>query len=89
MSYSNHKIPNVVEYIYLIEMRKELSKWFFLNATPITDPTVVQRVFWTPRLAKAHIFTSEQHVEEFKSSYINPRKVSIIRMKPLEALITL
>lgn len=72
----------VIENVYLIEIRKPPAKYFF---KAIDLAPNLSKVLWTPRLNSAHIFTSEQAVEEFKYEFITPRKVAIIRM-PLYVL---
>jgi hypothetical protein len=72
--------------VYMIEMRKDNNKWFLFGVSP---KDVIERIYWTPNVKSAHIFTTEQSVEEFKSDYISPRKVSIIRIPTLvDALLT-
>jgi hypothetical protein len=67
-------------HIYVIEMKKNQTNWFFFNISP-TANTKNHKVCWTPNIKHAHVFTTEQAVEEFKSDFIAPRRVSIIRIK--------
>lgn len=73
------------EHVYTIEMKKNQKNWFLLAVTPAD---VIQQVYWTSALRSAHLFMSEQTVEEFKADYITPRKVSIIRLPALEMLLS-
>jgi hypothetical protein len=73
-------------HVYMIEMRKNQGKWFFLNLETKTE--YLTQVLWTPSIRNAHIFLEEETVEEFKADYISPRKVSIIRMPSLDVLLT-
>lgn len=70
-------------HVYMIEMRKNDSKWFFLDLEHKKEPIV--QILWTPNKKNARIFLTEQTVEEFKADYLSPRKVSIIRMTTYEA----
>lgn len=68
-----------IDSIYMIEMRRDATKYFFLTLAT-TQSLLLTQVLWTPSLNKAWAFTCEEDVEEFKADYISPRKVSIIRI---------
>jgi hypothetical protein len=74
-------------HVYMIEMRKNQNKWFFLDLDEKKVDLV--QVLWTPQQRNAHVFLTEEMVEEFKSDHISPRKVSIIRMPSLEVFLRL
>lgn len=75
-------------YVYTIELKKNQHDWYVLAVSPPDDR--LMKVFWTSSLNSAQLFLTEQEVEEFKSDYISPRKVSIVRMPTsIGALLTL
>ncbi len=76
---------NQYEYVYQIEMMKKETKWFYYGYDP---KKTMSQIVWTPNQRLGHIFLTEEGVEEFKHYFITPRKVSIIRIPTLDALLT-
>lgn len=71
-------------HVYVIEMKRNLVNWFLFG---ISNTSHLQKVYWTPMIRQAHIFLTEENVEEFKCQYISPRKVSIVRISSYDAML--
>lgn len=56
---------------------QRLRSWYFHN---LEEDSVVTGVIWTPHITRARLFPDEKSVEEFKSQFISPRKVQILRI---------
>ncbi len=69
-------------HIYVIEMKKNHTNWFFFNLAEELN----KQVTWTPKIRQAHFFLSEEAVEEFKAEFISPRKTSIVRMSSMSLI---
>lgn len=66
------------EYIYLIKRLKVAGDWFLFDLTEETYTAM-----WTKSTRSAFKFPSEIAVEEFRSEFISPRPVEIVRIKRL------
>ena len=66
---------NHSQYVYLIEHGLKLG--WFLQEYQLSPA----RAVWFPRANRAFRFVSEEDVEEFKSVYMAPRQVSIVRVE--------
>ena len=66
-------------YRYYIQFIMNSKKFFFYELIGFGESDILQ-IKWTPVIATAYPFKTEEQVEEFKSDYISPRKVSIIRL---------
>ena len=74
-------IISEAKYRYFIQFVKNSKKFFFYELVEYTsEPSDILQVKWTPILASAFPFETEEHVETFKADFISPRKVSIIRL---------
>ena len=79
------------QFAYLIERKANNKNYYFFDVGGI-DPVTFQakdtQIVWTPFQRNAALFDTEEQVEEFKSSYINPRKASIVRIvKPPSVIV--
>lgn len=63
--------------VYIIRLVQR-DIWYFHD---INDDTQPQGIVWTPHMAHARAFSTEESVEEFKMAFISPRKVEILRIE--------
>lgn len=66
-----------VELTQYVIRRRSHDDWYFVSIE-LYDP---QPVIWTPRVAVAKIFNTEEHVEEFKYHFLNDRPCDIVMLK--------
>lgn len=71
--------------VYIIQCTKNAKKFFFMEFAYLGS-SIVQQIIWTPRMGAAHLFLTEETVEEFKADFISPRKASIIRLPARDIL---
>lgn len=64
------------EHAYIIRLTSR-DYWYFFDVETSVDP---HPIMWTSNISDAFWFPDEQSVEEFKTDFIAPRQVEILRV---------
>jgi hypothetical protein len=70
------KVAQRNKYAYVIRSITR-GRWYFFDVDTTTDPHGVK---WTHYINRAFWFPDEQSVEEFRTDFITPRLVEILRI---------
>lgn len=79
--YLEHLISALQEeekYMYLIKSTHRQGPWFFFDVANAERP---YKIMWVKYMLPAFKFPSEKLVEEFRTEFLAPRKVEIIRLE--------
>lgn len=71
------QLRTAMQFVYIIRNTSFDDVWYFFN---MKEETSYNGLLWTPHMMRAKAFPTEQSVEEFKSRYVSPRKVDIVRV---------
>lgn len=71
-------IKQLAKDTYIISRMINQQPWYYHN---LREEPSINGVIWTPYIQWAHTFNNEKDVEEFKSQFISPRKVEILRIR--------
>ena len=66
-----------MRFVYVIRNCNFKEMWYLFNMEKIAD---YHGLVWTPHMMRAKAFPTEESVEEFKSLYVSPRKVEILKI---------
>lgn len=72
-------------YVYVIQyadkiVEENAEHWFFHSLEYVDQQKQKFQLRWIHNVTYAQKFISEKEVEEFKASYVNPRRVEIVRL---------
>ena len=66
-----------MQFVYVIRNTNFQDVWYLCNMRQ--EPSY-HGLIWTPYMMQAKAFPTEESVEEFKSLYVSPRKVEILKI---------